>query len=104
MVGDYVMSGIDDQKTGVKKGDVFIVASVKPVPVSKKDPYTQRLLFLTHKVEETGNVLTEEGMYLFDPKDIKKVGKKRQKELNDKFTKYLVNEMKKDNEKLNTTN
>jgi hypothetical protein len=63
---------------GVPKGTLLFVAGAKAVPEDENDPYTQRVKFLVHLVDDDGDILVEDGVYLVDPKSVRALGKKRQ--------------------------
>ena len=64
---------------GAPKGTRVYVAGHKALPISEEDPYTQRIKFLVHLVENKHVVFGP--LYIVDPNSIKLVKPNEQKKL-----------------------
>lgn len=85
---DYIKVRADKRmkESGLVRGDVLLVTGLKPAPVSKQDPYLQRVYILTIKVDKNGyhevpNDENEFRVYLIDPRNVDLVGEKESEEL-----------------------
>lgn len=74
---------------GVKKGTRVYIAGHKAIPEDANDPYTQRVKFFVHLVHNS-IVIYEKGLFLMDPRSLRKVKKREQKKLMDKLEAQLV--------------
>lgn len=63
---------------GLPQGQRVYIAGSKALPISKEDPYTQRVKFFSHLIV---NKLLDPRLFLMDPNSLRKVGKKEQKKL-----------------------
>lgn len=76
---DFCEIIVDDfLEFGVKKGQRVYIAGHKALPISKEDPYTQRIKFFVHLLV---NKILDERLFIMDPKSLRKVGKKEQEKL-----------------------
>lgn len=60
------------KKFGVKKGQVVYVAGHKALPISEKDPYTQRIKFFVHLFDHLTYKMGKE-LLLMDPASLKRL-------------------------------
>ena len=67
----------------LKRGQLVYVAGAKALPISEEDPYTQRIKFFVHLVEN--NIVDTSQLYLMDANSLLKASVARQK----KSTKLL---------------
>lgn len=77
-------TGDEDNEEGFTFGDLFYIIKFQMVGEDKKDPYLQRMLILTHKHLDKGE-LDVENVYVCDPRDFKPATKRDNK----KFMKLL---------------
>jgi hypothetical protein len=63
----------DLEQDGLPLDTKVIVAGVQAFPISKEDPYTQRVKLYVQKLNETGDGV-EEGLYLIDPASVEQTG------------------------------
>lgn len=71
---------------GVKRGRLVYVAGHRAFPLSENDPYTQRIKFMVHLLEDD-KVKPMLGLFFMDPDSIQKVDEGKQKALTDKMRK-----------------
>lgn len=74
-VNDFclVVSAKKMKGSGLKQGDVVMVGGHKPVPISAKDPYLQRICVVVFKVDGELQVPREDNeykAYLVDPRNL----------------------------------
>lgn len=56
----------------ISKGDIVYIAGHQAFPVSKRDPYTQRVKFFVQKL--IGDFVDDaNGFYVFDPRSVKNI-------------------------------
>lgn len=72
--------------SGLDVGETVLVASTKPLPEKRSDPYLQRVYAVVLRVTDDGDVLipkddNEYKSYLVDPRHLTRVSKERQEEL-----------------------
>lgn len=79
---DFCMIASDkfEAETGVKNGTRVYVVGHKALPEDENDPYTQRIKFFVHLVKDR-HVQFDAGLYLMDPKSLRKVKTKEQNNL-----------------------
>ena len=65
---------------GVKRGHIVYIAGLKAIPENEADPYTQRIKFFSHLVDNGGHIHADK-LYLMDPSSLLKVSKSKQKKL-----------------------
>jgi hypothetical protein len=81
--GDFCMIATDkfaDQ--GIKNGHRVYVVGHQAIPEDERDPYTQRIKFFIHLLEDK-HVVAEKGLFVMDPRSLRKVNKGEQKKLAD---------------------
>lgn len=82
--GDFCMITSDKfEEHGVKVGQRVWVAGHRAIPEDERDPYTQRIKFFVHLVKDK-HVQTD-GIYIMDPKSLKRVNKGEQHKLQEVF-------------------
>lgn len=77
----YVENDLFEKHLHIMKGDIVYVAGLFVVPESKEDPYTQRIKFQVHAMDDNKHVNTGRGLFVMDPRSLKKVEKRKQKKL-----------------------
>lgn len=81
--------------SGLKRGDVFLIAGVKPAPTSLKDPYLQRIYVVgikfVNKKPEVPKEDNEYRAYLIDPRNLEKLPLEEQEVLTQQLTSYYEN-------------
>jgi hypothetical protein len=79
---DFCMIASDqfEKDTGVKNGTRVFVVGHRALPEDEHDPYTQRIKFFVHLVEKK-HVQFDKGLFLMDPKSLRKVKVKEQHNL-----------------------
>lgn len=70
-----VLEVINDklEADGLSVGSRVVVVSVKAVPLSEEDPYTQRIKFFVAKLKEDETGI-EEQLFVIDPTSVKSTG------------------------------
>lgn len=80
--GDFCMIISDKfEEHGVKVGHRVYVAGHRAIPEDERDPYTQRIKFFVYLVNKEKHVEFDKGLYLMDPKSLKRVNKGEQHKL-----------------------
>lgn len=72
--------------SGLEVGETVLVASTRPLPEKRSDPYLQRIYAVVIRVTKDGDVLipkedNEYKSYLVDPRHLTRVSEERQEEL-----------------------
>ena len=65
---------------GVKRGRLVYIAGHRALPISENDPYTQRIKFMTHLLEDE-HVKPSLGLFIMDPDSLLKVDENKGKAL-----------------------
>lgn len=79
--GDFCMITTDKfQDEGIKNGHRVFVIGHRAIPEDERDPYTQRIKFFVHLVKDR-HVDFEGGVFIMDPRSLKKVSKNEQRNL-----------------------
>lgn len=66
---------------GIKVGQRVFVAGHRAIPEDERDPYTQRIKFFVYLLDKNKHVDFAKGMFLMDPKSLKRVNKGEQHKL-----------------------
>lgn len=66
---------------GVKVGQRVFVAGHRAIPEDERDPYTQRIKFFVYLLNKDKHVDFAKGLFLMDPKSLKRVNKGEQHKL-----------------------
>lgn len=77
---------------GLKRGQRVYVIGSRALPISEKDPYTQRIKFFAHVLLDAKTMHFDERMFLLDPSSLNKVKKNEQAKLTARL-KELFNAM-----------
>jgi len=79
---DFCMIATDifEADHGIKNGHRVYVAGHRAIPEDEHDPYTQRIKFFVHLVKD-GHVQFDLGLFVMDPKSLRKVKVKEQNKL-----------------------
>lgn len=85
---------VSDKKlknSGLKRGDVVMVAGVKPAPIKKSDPYLQRIFVVGLRFDGDNLQVPKEDndflAYLIDPRNLEKLPDEEQLILVEKINK-----------------
>ena len=80
--GDFC-SIISDKfvEEGIKVGHRVWVAGHRAIPEDERDPYTQRIKFFVHLVGKDKHVEFGKGLFLMDPRSLRRVNKGEQHKL-----------------------
>lgn len=70
------------EEQGYGKGQYVFIAGMKAVPDDEDDPYTQRIKFFVHILVDQKHVNVEGGLFIMDPRSLKKLPKVKQRKLN----------------------
>lgn len=74
-----INTDIFEAEEGIKRGQRVYIAGHKALPISREDPYTQRVKFFVHLVDNGQVVLGP--LYVMDPKSLKSLGANEEKKL-----------------------
>lgn len=85
-----VASRKETKGSDLEVGQLVLVASLKPLPIKKSDPYLQRIYSVVLILDEDGNVLVpneenEHSSYLIDPRNLNKISDEEQEQLTEKI-------------------
>jgi hypothetical protein len=82
---DFCLIATDkfEEKEGIKRGQRVYIAGHRAFPISEDDPYTQRIKFFVHLVND-GEVVFGP-LYVMDAISLKLVGKREQEKLAEKL-------------------
>lgn len=69
------------EEEGYAKGSYVFVAGAKAIPEDKDDLYTQRIKFFVHMLVDNKHVNVESGLFMMDPRSLKKLSKAKQRKL-----------------------
>lgn len=86
--GDFCLMNTDKHDDiGIKRGQRVYIAGHRAVPISAEDPYTQRIKFFCHTVDN--GLVTFGKIYMFDALSLKHVGKKEADKLRANLKKLI---------------
>lgn len=91
---EVVTDKFEDQ--GYAKGSYVFVAGSKAIPEDKDDLYTQRIKFFVHMLRDNKHVDVESGLFLMDPRSLKKLPKAKQRKLSNILEKDFSPEVDED--------
>lgn len=74
-----------EKDEGVAKGQLVYIAGHRALPISKEDPYTQRIKFFVHLLDKDEQIVFGP-IYLMDPSSLDKVSDSKQAKLTKKLT------------------
>jgi len=80
--GDFcsiISDKFEDQ--GIKVGHRVWVAGHRAIPEDERDPYTQRIKFFVHLVNKEKHVEFDKGLFIMDPRSLRRVNKGEQHKL-----------------------
>jgi len=75
---------------GVKRGHLVFVASLKALPISEEDPYTQRVKAFVHLVVDDHVIIPD--IYAMDPTSLARVSPVKQRNLSNILKQDFANE------------
>lgn len=79
---EFVRVKTDDYvEYDIHKGQYVFVTNLQAFPLNKEDVYLQRLYGICMKVDKDNHIVTDEGVYIMNPNNLKKIGLKKQKML-----------------------
>jgi hypothetical protein len=79
--GDFCMVlGDKFEEHGIRNGQRVYIIGHRALPVSERDPYTQRIKFFAHRVDNK-EVCFDKGVFIFDPSSLRKVKVNEQRNL-----------------------
>lgn len=87
-----------EAETGIKKGQRVYIAGHRALPENEEDPYTQRIKFFVHLVVDK---LIVPGLYVMDPRSLRKVSGKEQKKLHGWLKAQFTDEVPPDGSAIN---
>jgi hypothetical protein len=74
---------------GIKRGQRVYIAGQRAFPISKEDPYTQRIKFFAHVVTNTDTMELDPRLFILDPNSVRLVGKKELTKLKARFKEVM---------------